>query len=139
MQVKLKMLLSAIFFLSLIFITSDVQAAPGRDTNQNGNRAKPQGNAKQAHPSRVGKSRHHQNKASGHRHSLFVQTFARVLDKREILTIQQAWDVAYYINRQQQPRGPHHQRNLKLSEETLYQHEYRQGNTINHQAPGKRP
>ncbi|MEJ2452407.1 MAG: c-type cytochrome, partial [Gammaproteobacteria bacterium] len=61
------------------------------------------------------------------------------LGKGGSLSIQQAWDVAYYINSHERPQDPRYKGSYKKTKKAFHQHECRYGDTINHHVLGKRP
>lgn len=59
------------------------------------------------------------------------------LAKGGSLTMQQAWDVAYYINSHERPQDPRFKGDVKATQGTYHQHQCRYSETINKHVLGK--
>ena len=61
------------------------------------------------------------------------------LGKGGILTVQQAWDVAYYITSHERPQDPRYKNDIKTTKEAYHQHQCRYGEKINKHMLGRGP
>lgn len=67
-------------------------------------------------------------------------TFIRAnmpLGKGGSLTIQQAWDVAYYLNSHERPQDPRFKGNTKTTKDAYHQHQCRYGEKVEKHVLGK--
>lgn len=60
------------------------------------------------------------------------------LGKGGSLTVQQAWDVAYYVNSHERPQDPRFKGDIKTTKEAFHQHQCRYGDKVEESVMGKR-
>lgn len=60
------------------------------------------------------------------------------LGKGGSLTVQQAWDVAYYVNSHERPQDPRYKGNVDKTKKAFHQHQCRYGDTLDHHVLGKK-
>lgn len=60
------------------------------------------------------------------------------LGKGGSLTVQQAWDVAYYVNSHERPQDPRFNDDVKATKEAFHQHQCRYGDKVGEAVLGKR-
>jgi len=54
------------------------------------------------------------------------------------LSVQQAWDLAYYINSHERPQDPRFKGNIQQTDKKFHAHQCRYGDNVNHHILGKR-
>jgi thiosulfate dehydrogenase len=60
------------------------------------------------------------------------------LGKGGTLSVQQAWDVAYYINSHERPQDPRFKGNIEETDKKFHAHQCRYGDNFNHHVLGKK-
>ena len=61
------------------------------------------------------------------------------LGKGGSLTVQQAWDVAYYINSHERPQDPRYKNDIRTTKEAYHQHKCSYGETVSKHILGEGP